>query len=57
MREQCRRRVAEFVRHWLLAEDHWREDRFRAVTVVFADETGAVAVSEPPTLTLAGPRR
>lgn len=57
VRDRCRRRVAEFVRHWLLAEDHWRDDRFRAITVVFADETEAVAVSEPPTLTLAGPRR
>jgi len=38
VRETCRRRVAEFVRGWLLREDHWRPDRFRAVTVVFADE-------------------
>ena len=49
VRETCRRRVAEFVRGWLLREDHWRSDRFRAVTVVFADE----APDEPaPTLVL-----
>lgn len=52
VREQCRRRVAEFVRHWLLVEDHWRDDRFRAVTVVFADED---ADTEPPTLVLKSP--
>jgi hypothetical protein len=39
VRETCRREVAEFVRSWLLLEDHWREDGFRSVTVVFADET------------------
>ena len=36
--EQCRRTVAEFVRSWLLMEDHWREDRFRSIVVVFEDE-------------------
>jgi len=49
VRETCRRRVAEFVRGWLLREDHWRPDRFRAVTVVFADETPESAA---PTLVL-----
>jgi len=29
VRERCRREVAEFVRSWLLMEDHWRSDRFR----------------------------
>ncbi|MEE8586152.1 MAG: hypothetical protein V3T83_15015 [Acidobacteriota bacterium] len=38
VRERARRTVAEFVRDWLLKEDHWRQDRFRAVIVVFADE-------------------
>jgi hypothetical protein len=42
VRETCRVRLAEFVRTWLLAEDHWRADRFRAITVLFADE------GEPP---------
>ena len=41
VREPARRRVAEFVRDWLLREDHWRDDRFRAITVVFADEQPA----------------
>jgi hypothetical protein len=38
VRERCRLRVAEFVRGWLLQEDHWRRDRFHAITVVFEDE-------------------
>lgn len=38
LREPARLRVAEFVRNWLLSEDHWREDRFHSITVVFADE-------------------
>ena len=38
IRERCRLRVAEFVRTWLLHEDHWRPDRFRAITVRFEDE-------------------
>jgi hypothetical protein len=48
VRETCRRRVAEFVRNWLLVEDHWRHDRFRAVTVVFADEMADDSVELPP---------
>lgn len=52
IREQCRRRVAELVRGWLEAEDHWRPDRFTAVTVVFADEPDAAR--ELPTLSLPG---
>ncbi|MEM7582019.1 MAG: hypothetical protein AAF560_01450 [Acidobacteriota bacterium] len=38
-RETSRRTVAEFVRSWLLREDHWREDRFFAIKVVFPDES------------------
>jgi hypothetical protein len=52
VREHCRLRVAAFVRAWLLHEDHWRSDRFRSVTVVFADEDGAVPPLQPPTLVL-----
>ncbi len=37
-REPSRRTVAEFVRSWLLREDQWRDDRFHAVKVIFADE-------------------
>jgi hypothetical protein len=46
VRETARRRVGEFVQRWLVGEDHWREDRFRSVTVIFADE--AVADGELP---------
>jgi hypothetical protein len=52
VRESCRRRVAEFVRGWLLAEEHWRSDRFRAVKVVFADEEPIDTDVLPPTLSL-----
>lgn len=38
VRESCRRTVAEFVRGWLLAEDHWGEERFRSIEVRFPDE-------------------
>lgn len=37
-RDAARRAVAEFVRDWLLKEDHWRTDRFRTIRVLFADE-------------------
>ncbi len=52
VRERCRLEVAEFVRSWLLVEDHWREDRFRSVTVVFADESEARGTTLSPTLVL-----
>lgn len=52
VRERCRRRVAEFVRSWLLQEDHWRSDRFRSVTVIFADEAAPEPSSISPTLLL-----
>jgi hypothetical protein len=52
VRERCRLEVAEFVRSWLLLEDHWREDRFHSVTVVFADETDVEPSIRPPTLEL-----
>jgi len=52
VRERCRLEVAEFVRSWLLLEDHWREDRFRSVKVIFADETDVETAPQPPTLVL-----
>jgi len=54
VRERCRLGVADFVRSWLLLEDHWRADRFRSVRVIFADETEAEPSSLPPTLVLPG---
>jgi len=47
VREPCRRRLAEVVRAWLLGERQWGDRRFTAVTVVFADESGA-SVSRGP---------
>ncbi len=52
VREHARRTVAEFVRQWLMKEDHWREDRFRTVTVIFADEAAAEDFPAKPTLQL-----
>jgi hypothetical protein len=52
VRETCRRRVAEFVRGWLLAEDQWRADGFRSIVVTFADEQPVDASSQPATLSL-----
>jgi len=54
VREQCRLRVAEFVRSWLLMEDHWQVDRFRSVTVIFADEAASDPALLPPTLVVPG---
>jgi hypothetical protein len=50
VRERCRQRVAEFVRGFLLREDHWRRDRFRAIRVVFADEEETGKAPVTPTL-------
>ncbi len=52
VREKCRLEVAEFVRSWLLLEDHWRADRFRSVTVIFADESESETSPVRPTLIL-----
>ena len=52
VRETARKTVAEFVRRWLLKEDHWRPDRFRAITVIFADEGISDLTSAAPTLQL-----
>jgi hypothetical protein len=38
VREECRKAVAEFVRNWLLREDHWRQDRFHNIQVIFPDD-------------------
>lgn len=51
VREECRKTVAEFVRDWLLREDHWRKDRFTAIQVIFADEPQDTS-SPPATLRL-----
>lgn len=52
VREQCRIKVAEFVRSWLLREDHWRDDRFTGVMVRFADEPPSEQVAPRPLLIL-----
>jgi hypothetical protein len=50
VRDEARRQVAEFIRNWLTLEDHWRDDRFRTVTVVFSDEEPLD--EQPPTVVL-----
>jgi len=53
VREECRKTVAEFVKAWLLKEDHWRNDRFHTIKVIFADEAEAAnPASLPPTITI-----
>jgi hypothetical protein len=50
VRETCRKRVAEFVRDWLLREDQWRSDGFSGITVTFEDEGKDPASLPSPTL-------
>ena len=50
VRERCRLRVAEFVRTWLLHEDHWRPDRFLAITVRFEDDPPQASTPGPTIL-------
>jgi len=45
-REACRQSVAEFVKRWLLREEHWRSDRFNAIVVVFPDEVSVASDKE-----------
>jgi len=47
IRDEARQTVAAFVRSWLLREDQWREDRFRAIVVRFPDEVGEWTGSRP----------
>jgi len=51
-REKARITVAEFVRQWLMKEDHWREDRFSTIHIIFADEPEAKDFPAKPTLEL-----
>ena len=37
-RDKARLAVGEFVKTWLLEADHWRQDRFSIIQVVFSDE-------------------
>ena len=52
VREHARKTVAEFVRQWLMKQDHWREDRFRTIHIIFADEAKAEDYPAKPTLEL-----
>ncbi len=38
VKETARKKIAEFVKVWLLKEDHWRENRFNTIIVQFPDE-------------------
>lgn len=52
IREEARKTVGEFVRQWLMKEDHWRKDRFSTIHVIFADEAEAKDFPAKPTLEL-----
>ena len=51
-RETSRRTVAEFVKGWLLKEDHWRQDRFHAVLVRFSDDDPQSRETNAPTIVI-----
>ena len=53
VRESCRKTVGEFVRTWLLKEDHWRSDRFYSIIVMFGDEDRSPSEFLRPTIVLA----
>jgi len=44
VKDKARRSIKEFVKTWLLDNDQWREDRFSAIEVKFADEVSEVDV-------------
>lgn len=55
VRDAARHTIAEFVRGWLLAENHWGGERFRMIQVIFADEQqseGEESLRRPVTLTI-----
>ena len=52
VREKARSTVANFVKEWLLEEDHWRTNRFQSIRVIFADEAEAHRALLNPTLEL-----
>lgn len=56
VRERCRQSVAQFVKDWLMREDHWRKDRFSVIIVEFPDEAAqrknTWAIEATPTLLL-----
>jgi hypothetical protein len=54
VREEARQQLAAFIRTWLLHEDHWRQDRFRTITVIFTDEEGRTIEITPPTVVYEG---
>ena len=40
------------MRSWLLMEDHWRDDRFRVIKVIFPDEELEAPETVGPTVLL-----
>lgn len=51
-RETARRSVADFVKNWLLREEHWRNDRFSAIVVTFPEDPQPPAAQLQPTVVL-----
>jgi hypothetical protein len=52
IREEARRRVAQFVRRWLLDQEFWTDDRFSTIKVVFPDEISDVVEPGQPAPTV-----
>jgi hypothetical protein len=46
VREACRQSVAQFVKRWLMRQEHWRSNRFSVIVVVFPDEVTVTSDQE-----------
>lgn len=51
IREEARASVAKFIQSWLIREQQWGQDKFDAITVIFADETESPTEEIRPTIT------
>jgi hypothetical protein len=45
VREDCRKGVADFVKSWLLREQHWGEGKLESVKVLFPDEVADLSLA------------
>jgi hypothetical protein len=52
VRDKARETVAEFVKAWLVRNDHWCKDRFGVIKVVFANERERPFEELPATVSL-----
>lgn len=55
IRDEARLSIAKFIQNWLLNHEHWSNDRFTEIIVLFPDEIEKNAPLPPPTLRLKPP--